>query len=217
MKQERPDFKAILEEVLQIQMSNSEFDNAQTLESLAERAAEQLGKTPNAIGPDVVRAFLDLRSAIASVVRLPMRDLLPSTSWQTVLPETNPGRRRAWKQIQKVAHVSLPGLGWPSWPWVMADIVSWTLAPFAYFALGEGLEGILAAIALLAVAIMVSAATARAAGTELPHKTLAESARHAATERWEPSASGTAPWTPADVLSVLRELEVNLVATRTSA
>jgi hypothetical protein len=211
-------FKAVLEEVLQLQVANSELEQAETLESLAEIVAERLGKTPNAIGPDVVRAFLDLRSAIASVTEMPRAELLPSTPWQMVLPDKNPGRRQVWKRIQKAAHASLPPLAWASWPWLMTDIASWTLAPFAYFVFGQGFKGTIGGILFLAVAIVVSAATARASGSsELPHKTLAESARHAATERWSPSTSGSRPWTSVEVLAVLRELsEIGVTASTSS-
>lgn len=202
----RSGLKAVLEEVLQVQLSKSDFESARTLESLAETVAGRLRSTPNAIGPDVVRAFLDLRGATASVVNVPRESLLPSTPWQMVLPETTQGRRRAWKAIQKVAHASLPGLAGRSWPWVAADIVIWSLGPLAYVALGGSLAGIVAVVLLLGLAIIVTAAIAQAAGAELPHATLAESARHVATERWMPSSLGTAPWSPAEVTTVLREL-----------
>jgi hypothetical protein len=205
LEKARSDLKAVLEEVLQVQLSESDFESAGTIESLSETVAARLRSTPNTIGPDVVRAFLDLRRATASVVHVPKASLLPSTPWQMVLPEANVDRRRAWKAIQKAAHASLPGLGWPTWPWMAADIVVWTLGPLAYVALGASLTGILAGVLLLGLALIVTAAIGRAAGAELPHATFADSARHVATERWMPSALGSGSWSPAEVTIVVRE------------
>jgi hypothetical protein len=200
--------KAVLDDVFGIEIPMDEIERATTLEGLADYLGDKLRRTPNAISPDVVAAFLDIRRAVAVVMKRPKSEIQTSTNWKALLPETSAGRRQVWREIQKISQASLPRLAWPGWTWgVMYTVGMMMLLPLAYVGFGQGTYWIGAILLLLALKVFVT--IGRATGTELPHQTVAESARYVATERWTPSKVAYSPWTSAEVLKPLRELFEN--------
>ena len=67
--------KAVLDDVFGIEIPMDEIERATTLEGLADYLGDKLRRTPNAISPDVVAAFLDIRRAVAVVMKRPKSEI----------------------------------------------------------------------------------------------------------------------------------------------
>ena len=199
----------VLEDVFGVRIPSDDLERTSTVEALADYLADRLRKTPHALSPEVVRAFLDIRRAVALVMKRSAGEIRTTTPWKFVLPNANPGCRVVWREIQQTAQVSLPRLVWTGrtwrWPWAIVDFIVGTIGVLLLAMPGGGTTSIFIG-GLLCVAVPVIFGIRSRAGSEPPHQTLGESARYVATERWTPTSAGTSAWTSAEVLKLLRDL-----------